>query len=781
MPKPVRLALCMIVKPDDNEAKMLDRCLEHIAPHVDGIFLTITGENAMCDAVALKHKATVAKYPWDFSFANARNFALKQVPADFTHWCWFDCDDMVRGVEHMKKAIVDNPMTDAFIMRYLYAFDEWKNATIVHLKTRILKHDGCVEWAGDLHEDFKENRRLDAKLLEDVEVLHLSDDKRFGVSKDRNLEIAMKGVEKKPDDPRSYWNLANAQRGAGDLDGSLATFRKFLTVSASEEEQFIAWIRISEIHFIKGQYRDALQTARLAIGLRPTYPDGYHMAGNILFHLKRYTDARDHFQQGLTMKPPYNNVVVYNPRAYDYEPMMNLSKTYFQLNQPALALILLEACAKIMPRDEKLKGQVAAMKRAADDMEKAMEQIKRLETITDDAKLKEEMEKLPQDMQQHPAMLTLRNTRFVKKETSGRDLVFYCGYTEEQWNPTIAREKGIGGSEEAVIHLSAQLAKRGWNVTVYANCGHKEFTDNGVTWKPFWSWNSRDKQDATIIWRIPRVLDYEINCSRIFLDMHDAVDAGEMTPERVKKIEKIFVKSNAHRVLYPQVPDEKFAIVPNGIVWEDLQGNEREPMLIVNTSSPDRSILPLLKGFARVKEQVPGARLEWAYGWNVWDIVQGDNPQAQEWRKMVAELIAKTPGVKALGRVSHGEVAKLYRRASVFGYPTAFYEIDCISARKAQAAGCRMVTTDFAALDETVEHGHKVHVLPERENWGKPHAFDFGLKDEEAIDEWVVATVKALTDPEVIGERKKQAESMKRFGWDKIAERWDGILTPAKA
>ena len=46
-------------------------------------------------------------------------------------------------IEVMRQ-VKDNPKVDCFALSYLYAFDEWKNPTVVHQKTQIVKNDGCV-------------------------------------------------------------------------------------------------------------------------------------------------------------------------------------------------------------------------------------------------------------------------------------------------------------------------------------------------------------------------------------------------------------------------------------------------------------------------------------------------------------------------------------------------------------------------------------------------------------------------------------------------------------
>ena len=65
-----------------------------------------------------------------------------------------------------------------------------------------------------------------------------------------------------------------------------------------------------------------------------------------------------------------------------------------------------------------------------------------------------------------------------------------------------------------------------------------------------------------------------------------------------------------------------------------------------------------------------------------------------EWKAKMQQRM-KALGVEDLGRISHGEVAELYRKANIFAYPSELAEIDCISLSKAMAAGAIPITTDF--------------------------------------------------------------------------------------
>ena len=763
----MKIALCLIVKGSDDEAVALSRALRYTADYVDDIFITITQPNKKVEEVCKIYNAHVSHFEWCNDFAAARNFNFSQVPKEFDYILWMDADDAFRGLDDLRELIEKNP-ADTYSMNYLYSFDEWKNPIVVHPKTMILKNDGCVEWAGALHEDFKENRSVTNFFLEGVERLHLSNEERFNSAKARNLEVARAQLEREPNDPRSYWNLGNSLKAMGLDQEALEAFDKFLAKSQSDDEKYIVRLRRAECYWGMNDRAKAIEEAQFAIGLKPHFPDAYNLLGSLYLESNRAEDAVTMLKTGIQLKPPYHKIIVYNPRDYDYVPLMNLAKAYFQLSLPTLALVCLEACEKVYPKDNGVKDTIKLMRIEVDRYERVMKEIKKLNKLEGD-KLKKALDKVPDEFKSHPAICNIRNRNFIKTESSGKDLVIFCGFTEEEWSPKTAIEKGIGGSEEAVIHLSKRFAKAGWNVTVYNNIGHQEQEFDGVTYKPFWAWNYRDKQDVTILWRHPRFADYEIN-SRVFVDMHDVVPDGEFTEKRLERIEKVFVKSKFHRSLFPSIPEEKIAVIPNGIEYEKFLGREKDNLLVINTSSPDRSLSAYIDIAKRVKERIPEAKFVWAYGWNVFDNAHGDNSEVMKWKD---EQLAKMDGVvENLGRLGHDEIKDLYLKANVFLYPTEFAEIDCISLTKAISAGAYPITTNFAALGE--KPGFQVRSDKTKDDWAQPYQFDFALQDEEKKEILAQEVINALQGNAPVIDR----EWAKQCDWESIVEQWMNYLKP---
>jgi tetratricopeptide (TPR) repeat protein/glycosyltransferase involved in cell wall biosynthesis len=775
MSKP-KIALCLIAKSSEEEAVFLRQCLDNIRPFVDGVFVTATYRKGQRETTNLiEHELldtdNVSFFEWENDFAKARNFNFSQVPKEYEYIIWSDCDDVFRGLENMRKMIEDNSDVDAFAFNYLYAFDKWKNPTVVHKKTQLVRNDGSMKWVGRLHEDLQENRSLNVKFVSFIERMHMTTDEHAESARIRNVEISEIEAKENPNDPKMSFNLGNSYFGAGMYDKARGEYTRFLETSQSNDEKYVIHQRLSAVEKSLGNRDAAIGHLLTSIGLMYELPDAYNNLGYLYFDYGNMDEAERYLLKGLTTKPQYHRSIVYNPRDYDYNPMMGLAKVYFNKARPDLALPMLKGCAKIYPRDESLKDTIKDMERENDRLAKVITACEAIEKLDGNLeKIKHELSRLDHDMQSHPAICRIRNKYFVKTESTGRDITYYCGQTSHEWNPEMAKTKGIGGSEEAVINLSKEWAKMGYNVTVYNSCGNEPMTCDGVRYEPFWAYNAKDKTDITILWRRPNLADYDLNTGKLFVDVHDVIPAGEFTEKRLAKIDKVMVKTNFHRSLFPNVPDEKISVIGNGMSLEGAEEVEKDPYLIINTSSPDRSMGAVPKLFKEIKKRVPQARMAWAYGWEIFDNAHRSNKTLMEWKdKCINEM--EEAGIENLGRLSQAEVGKLYQKASIFFYPTHFAEIHCISVCKAQAANCFPVTTDFAALGETNVFGSRTHSKKDKDTWCKPYQIEFSVDDEEEQKELVENVVKQLTNPKRI-DGKKLAEWSKDMMWDNTAKSW---------
>jgi len=87
---------------------------------------------------------------------------------------------------------------------------------------------------------------------------------------------------------------------------------------------------------------------------------------------------------------------------------------------------------------------------------------------------------------------------------------------------------------------------------------------NGVRYFPYYWFNQEDKFSTVIQWR-SNFLAGKVNARKFLVDLHDIFNPNDYTEERLKHIDKVMVKSNFHRELAPNIPDDKILVVSNGV------------------------------------------------------------------------------------------------------------------------------------------------------------------------------------------------------------------------
>lgn len=785
----MKIALAMIVKGTDDEAPLLDRCLSSVKGHVDGIFIDINapkGKKASKKVidVAKQHGADVQLTVWEHNFVKARNDNFSRVPKNYDFILWLDSDDTVENPEKIRQvaAIVPSDTSGVYIC-YNYAHDAYGNVTVAHYVARMVRHNGTFSWKSSfddaevaVHETLNETRSVGKVMNDEFKIIHHADDSRRDQSLIRNIKLLEGMYDKNPDrpDPRILFYLATHYYDARLYGKVGPLLERYLSMSGWAEERSQAWVYLGDIYRMQGDNPKARGCYTRALAENPDDPMPYVELGELEMQDRLWKKAASWLEMAVSKKVD-PTVAVMRPLESSYRAYKALANTYANMGGKSLqkASKWVTEALKLRPEEPELiqaKEYVEHLQKTVRLNEAIIELVRELKDQKEYNKILPLLDKLPLHLQASPTTVSVRRFYERPKTWPGDSIAIVCGASAlGHWGPWSLKE-GIGGSEEAVIQLSKQLTNFGWDVTVYATPGLKAGTHDGVHWKHYWEFNQKDQFDVVISWRNPQVFDTKFAARKKYLWLHDVIDAHELTDQRLKNLDKVIFVSQYHADLYDIPADKKFAS-GNGIDPEAFEGIKvkRNPKKVIYMSAHERGQDLLQRIWPDVLKAVPDAEAHCYYGWSGFDHVNRDNPERMEWK---ANLIAEQKTLKNFtdhGKIGHEDIIKEIFSAGVWAYPTAFDEVYCITAVKAQAGGAWPVYSNHAALKDMVKYGDKVEIGSQ-----KIDGHDVGIWTEAKLKEFTKKLIHRLQNPATDKQRAEMAVWAKtNMSWAQTAQGWD--------
>lgn len=796
-----QLALSMIV---NDEVEELDRCLASISPYVDGIFITNTSGNEATTEIAKKYGALVSvdtsfnvafgqervdwftkQMGWKpettadekvFLFDKARNYAMDKVPRFYKYMLWMDADDIFRGGERLKEVIAQMNKYDctSIFMNYLYEVEldaegNIKNTIIEHKRERIVLNNGLYKWVAPIHETLipqgGEVRQTDTKICD---VVHLAKQDDRLASVHRNIKALEYSIyETKGKDPRPIYYLAKAFYDLHKPEYNEKAEKLILMYLHGEspsgwaEERAQAYEYLSEIYREQKIYLKAIEAGLLAIKEYPKFPTTYLSLG-VTYMCMNQWDYAMHYVQLASKLPMPETTLVINPRDMIVRALEIVYNCALNQNHVDEAYNAAEKLHQMFPQDPNILEQynfMTGMREERDTTKLYIQLAKRLIKEGKQDKLIALTSAAPDNIENNPLVTQFRNDYRPAVTHPPKSVAIFCGPGWTVWNPELMKHPSgqsfMGGSEEAVVYASSELVKQGYKVTVYADPGEEGDYD-GVTYLNHFKFNPKDSFDILIGWRQVQIFNQKYKARRSYLWLHDVPNAIDFTPERLANIDRIMVLSHAQRELLPDVPESKFFYTSNGIVEEYKEfppiNNKHR---VIWTSSYDRGLEHLLTVWPGVKKAVPDAELHVFYGWQLFDKFFRDNPERMGWKAKIENMMTYK-GIYHHGRVPQDLLEQEIKKSGVWAYPTDFFEINCISAIKAQAFGAYPVCMDYGALKETVQFGKKIagNIWDKREEYKK-------------------ALIDALKVPMKDGSRKIMRKAIhNKYAWSTIISGW---------
>lgn len=142
-----KIAACLIVK---NEEKYIERILDTLTPHTDGVFIYDTGSTDSTTRIARSKGSYVVEGEWvnDFSWARNRSFLLP--PEDFDWIMYADADDEIDGL-HRLRPLAEDAISSVSAFRFPY-HNDWSGVHINYHTIRMVRRSSGYRWRYPLHE-----------------------------------------------------------------------------------------------------------------------------------------------------------------------------------------------------------------------------------------------------------------------------------------------------------------------------------------------------------------------------------------------------------------------------------------------------------------------------------------------------------------------------------------------------------------------------------------------------------------------------------------------------
>jgi len=763
-----KLAACLILG-DAFEKKELEQLFNSLEPHVDGVFVAYNGkENDIeffdkIDTFKDGKLLHLNKFKWEDNFALARQQSFDMVPKDKFDWMmWIDSDDVFHAPNGLDKmwAGIDE-YTKGIFLRYDYAIEPETGLVVVEQwRERIMRTDSHWEWKYRLHEVCGAPPGTQFAKRDEAWVEHLRKSGEDRGARDRNRRILAKAIKDEPNEPRYMFYFAGETMAEADIMGpgadrnqvieaSIHAFEKYKEMLTEvTDDYYLANTRISDLYRMMGNHPKAIESDLTSIAIYPDWPDGYVGAAKSCMEINDFRRMKAFADIATKLSKPTTVASI--------EPMMVGFYPYF---------LRALACENLNEYDQAIKDYKKAKTYWNPPNDLIKEKLKILNKKKS-GKNKEGTDELRK---------SLRGTKIDKS------ICFYTGPLPEAWHPIIIEKKGSGGAELCVVEIAKRFAADGWRTVVFGTPGEHKGVYEGVEY-----WDSAEFQPAEpfkvfVSSRQPSPFEVDINSQIKLMWLHD-VNVGE-TFEPIKNIPDRFIGLTNWHVnhtvnLYDADPN-KFTVIPNGINLDRFKKDRSDDVnsdpKFIWSSSPDRGLDVLLGLWPTIRTRYPEAELHVYYGWNMIDKIimnmrnRGGNGGYLEYIKSqimgkMIELGMEEGGIYNHGRVGQKELAEAMYKANFWGYPTQFMETMCITALETQAAGVIPITSNLAALQETVAvKGLLV------EGW--PQNLDYQNR-------WLNLLFNIIEGDD--DQRKMLRENGRnhalRFTWDNAYDKWNELI-----
>ncbi len=361
----IPISVCIIGK---NEEKNIERCLAPLTSYDFEIIYVDTGSTDRTKELAAKYTDKIYDFEWIGDFSAARNFSLGK--ASHNYVLVIDCDEFLTEIDldGIERAISEHPRGIGLVLRINQCESNGKIASSPDRVERLF-HKRYYHYAYTIHEqvcDINTNstycERYDIPLtLDHVGYIGTEEEKRLKA--ERNNELLFKEIEKHPNDPYFYFQVAQSYNLIDDYENAYIYYKKAFEFPLCKEE---LWVQFMAITFINTMTHTGRSDEALAF-FEPIYDDFatssdfYCNMGNIYLNLRepqplkammeyvKATQCPTVQEEGANTFVPYYNMGVINEMLGNVPAALNFYQKSAAYDYP-LAVERLSALREYLPQ-----------------------------------------------------------------------------------------------------------------------------------------------------------------------------------------------------------------------------------------------------------------------------------------------------------------------------------------------------------------------------------------------------------------------------------------------
>jgi glycosyltransferase involved in cell wall biosynthesis len=341
------------------------------------------------------------------------------------------------------------------------------------------------------------------------------------------------------------------------------------------------------------------------------------------------------------------------------------------------------------------------------------------------------------------------------------------------FNGSSIENKGLGGSESALLYLARVLAGSGHDLSVFCNCDSPG-TYNGVQYHnsdALLPAAAANAFDVCVFSRFYEPLAQTKATVRV-LWLHDVASIRyyrEALPVLDTHISSYFLISTWQMQGFTDtynIASGKLYLTRNGVdidLFRDPPPRLRNKLVYINT--PFRGLDVLVRLIPAIQSQAPGAEFYLYTGMSLY------GEQFSDWEAQLGKLYEharQMPGVHLREPLPKARLARELMSAWLSVYPSHFLECCSIASLECQAAGTPMITSDLGGLGDTIVNGETGILIPIDNPELKSYSPEYQAR-------FVNHTINLMRDQNAWTRLSRNAKlkAAECYTWQGIAREWE--------